>query len=101
MEQNWVTREPYDKRFLEKEPICYNRDIPLCLLLEQSFLNLKIMNATHTLLSFNMCLCYYHTYTYIWYTFYLRVRSGTQKNGHVRPKCTSDREQLEALLFVL
>lgn len=49
IEQNRVTREPYDKIFFGKEPIYHNREIPFCLLSKKSFLNLKAMNVTHTL----------------------------------------------------
>ena len=43
--KNRVKREPYDKIFLGKESVYYNKEMTFCLILETTILNLETMHV--------------------------------------------------------
>ena len=45
IKKNRVKKEPYDKIFLGKESVYYNKEMTFCLILETTILNLETMHV--------------------------------------------------------
>ena len=49
IKKNRVKKEPYDKIFLGKESVYYNKEMTFCLISETTILNLETMHVIYAL----------------------------------------------------